>query len=269
MFAPTGDRQTLMIHEYHWNGDTKDQQAWHQWTFAYPIAQAYFVGDVSVVAFVQNEQIVLGTVDARAGAVNSLGVRRPFLDLAFTATIVGHSITLPAWLTAFEPTIAGSLKVVAGTGALAGELVGTEVSGPSTLTTVLSWPSGTVLVGLTYYSGMIPTPPQATDYQGGVVHTGKATLHRLTMGTRNSSDFQVAVSDAYMADESYQEAVLTFSAPELELGRGLYADTSQCIIPCRTDMRSTSVEVHTEGTGELNITSLEYTAKFNPKIKRR
>ena len=269
MFAPLGDPYSLMIHEYHWNGDTKDQQAWHQWTFAYPVAQAYFIGDVSVVVFVKNEQIVLGTVDARAGAVDSDGIRRPFLDLAFQAEIVDHVITIPSWITAFEPSITASLRVVAGTGDLAGEEIGIASKTTSTMTTVLSWPEGTALLGLTYYSGMIPTPPQVTDYQGGVIHTGKATLHRFTMGTRNSSDFLVAISDAYMTDEAYSEATLTFSSPELELGRGLFADISQNIIPCRTDMRTTSMEVYTEGTGEFNITSLEYVAKYNPKIKRR
>lgn len=269
MFAPTGDAQSLMIHEYHWNGDTKDQQAWHQWTFAYPLASAYFIGDVSVLVFVQNEQIVLGTVDALAGAADQSGVRRPFLDMGFQAEIVDNAITVPDWLLAFEPTIAPALTVVGGSGALAGELVGTSVASPDTLTTVRSWASGTVLVGLPYYSGVIPTPPQATDYQGQVVHTGKATLHRFTMGTRNSSDFQVAVSDRYSEGEPYAEGVLTFSSPELALGRGLYSDISQNVIPCRTDMRTTALEVYTEGTGELNITSLEYTAKFNPKIKRR
>ncbi len=269
MFAPTGDKQSLMIHEYHWNSDTKDQQAWHQWQFEYDVAQAYFVGDVSVLAFVQNGQIVLGTVDARAGAVDQLGVRRPFLDLNFTTSITAHEITVPAWLLAFDPAIAEKLTVVAGTGELAGELVGTSVTDSDTLTTVLSWPTGTVVVGLPYYSGMIPTPPQATDYQGEVVHSGKATLHRFVMGTRNSSDFNVAVSDAYSTGDVLSEPVLTFSSPELELGRGLYADIAMNIIPCRTEMRTTLMEVSTEGTGELNITSLEYVAKFNPKIKRR
>lgn len=269
LFAPSGDTETIMVHEYHWSGDTKDQQAWYQWQFPYPVAQAYFVGDVSVLVFVQNNQIVLGTVDARAGAVNQSGVRRPFLDLNFTTDIVDHIITLPSWITAFDPAIAGKLTVVAGTGPLAGEFVGTEVTTSSTLTTVRSWPSGTVTVGLTYYSGFIPTPPQATDYQGEIVHSGKATLHRFMLETKNSSDFDVSVTDAYSEGDPLIEPVLTFSSPELELGRGLFADRAMNIVPCRTDMRTTSMEVSTEGTGELNITSLEYVAKFNPKINRR
>lgn len=269
MFAPSGDKQSLMVHEYHWNGDTKDQQAWHQWVFEYPLANAYFIGDVSVLVFVQNEQVVLGTVDALAGAVDQAGVRRPFLDLGFTTTIVDNVITLPSWLTTFDPAISSKVKVVAGNGALAGELVGASPEDAAHLTTVRSWPEGTVLVGLTYYSGMIPTPPQVTDYQGKVIHTGKATLHRFTIGTENSSDFEVAVSDRYSIGEEYSEGVLTFSSPELELGTSLAADMSSNVVPCRTDMRTTSMEVFTTGTGELNITSMEYVGKYNPKIKRR
>lgn len=269
MFAPSGYKESLVVHEYQWSGENKVQQAWHQWTFDYPVAQAYYVGDVSVLVFVKNNQIVLGTVDALAGAADQSGIRRPFLDLNFTATITANTITLPAWLLAFDPTIAQRVQVVSGSGALAGEPVGIETRLSGSLTTVRSWDSGVVVLGLPYHSGMVPTPPQATDYQGKVVHSGKATLHRFMIGTRNSSDFNVTVSDAYAEGDVSDEGVLTFSSPELELGRGLYSNNSVNVIPCRTDMRTTAMEVYTEGTGELNITSLEYVAKFHPKIKRR
>lgn len=270
LFSPSGDPHTLVVHEYHWDGETKVQQAWHQWTFEYPIACAYFASDVVVLAFIQNGHIVLGTVDPRAGALNASSERRPFLDLNVSASIVGNTVTIPAWMLSFDPLIRDKLKLVMVTGALAGEEVGfTNGATANTLTTVLSHPSGTVGIGIPYYSGVIPSPPVVKDYNDQTIHSGKATLQRYMVGTKNSSEFTVNVTDAYSPGEDLAVPTLSWSSPELELGRGLYADTSISIVPCRTDLRSTAMEVSTEGTGELNITSLEYVAKYHPKIKRR
>ncbi len=270
LFSPSGDQHTLVVHEYHWDGDNKVQQAWHQWTFEYPIACAYFASDVVVLAFIQNGNIVLGTVDPRAGALNASSERRPFLDLNVSARIVNNTVTIPAWMLAFDPAIRAKLKLVMVTGALAGEEVGfTNGGAANTLTTVLSHPSGTAGIGIPFYSGVIPSPPVVKDYNDQTIHSGKATLQRYMVGTKNSSEFTVNVTDAYSTSEDLAVPTLSWSSPELELGRGLYADTSISIVPCRTDLRSTAMEVSTEGTGELNITSLEYVAKYHPKIKRR
>lgn len=270
LFSPSGDPYSLVVHEYHWDGDNKVQQAWHQWTFEYPIACAYFASDVVVLAFIQNGNIVLGTVDPLAGALNASSERRPFLDLNVSASVVDNTVTIPAWMLAFDPTIRAKLKLVMVTGALAGEEVGfMNGATEDTLTTVLSHPSGTVGIGIQYYSGVIPSPPVVKDSNDQTIHSGKATLQRYMVSTKNSSEFTVNVTDAYSTGEDIAVPTLSFSSPELELGRGLYADTSISIVPCRTDLRSTALEVSTEGAGELNITSLEYVAKYHPKTKRR
>ena len=268
LVAPSGDPYSLIVHEYHWDGDTKVQQAWHQWTFEYPIATAYFASDVVVLVFMQNGQAVIGTIDPRAGALNAQSERRPFLDMNVSLSIVDNVVHIPAWMLAFDPAIASKLGLVSLTGALAGEPVGFTVSG-STLITVQSHPSGTVGIGVPFYSGIIPSPPVVKDYNDQTIHSGKATLQRFMIGTKNSSEFKVTVTDAHSTGEELAVPTLSLSSPELELGRGLFADTSISIVPCRTDLRSTTVEVSTEGTGELNITSLEYVAKYHPKIKRR
>lgn len=268
LFAPSGDPNSLVVHEYHWDGDEKVQQAWHMWTFKYPVAAAYFASDVIVMMFVKNGVVVLGTVDPRAGALNSASERRPFLDLNFRADIVSNVITLPAWLLAFDPTVKSELRASALAGDLQGELVGTTVVG-DTLRTVPSWSSGAVGVGIPYYSGMNPTPPAVRDYGGQVIHGGKATLLRFMLGTKNSSQYYVTVSDDYSQGEELAEPVLTWASPELNLGRGMWSKATVNVIPCRTDMRTTNMEVSTTGTGELNVTSLEYVAKYNNRIKRR
>ena len=270
LFSPSGDTYSLAVHEYHWDGDNKVQQAWHQWTFEYPIACAYFASDMVVLAFIQNGNIVLGTVDPLAGALNASSERRPFLDLNVSTSIVNNTVTIPAWMLAFDPAIRAKLKLVMVTSALAGEEVGfANGATEDTLTTVPSHQSGTVGIGIPYYSGVIPSPPVVKDSNDQTIHSGKATLQRYMVGTKNSSEFTVNVTDAYSTGEDLAMPTLSWSSPELELGRGRYADTSISIIPCRTDLRSTALEVSTEGPGELNITSLEYVAKYNPKIKRR
>ena len=270
LFAPSGDPRTLVVHEYHWDGDTKVQQAWHQWTFEYPVAQAYFASDMIVLAFVQNGTVVLGTVDPRAGAINAASERRPFLDLNISTAITDHSIPIPEWMLAFDPAIASKLVAVVLSGSLAGERVGTSpsVDGLS-LTTVLSWPSGGVGLGLPYYSGVTPGSPVITDYSNEVIHSGKATLLRYLIGTKNSSEFMVDVSDDYSMSDPYSIPTVSWSSPELELGVAPFSKRASVVVPCRTELRSTAMEVYTEGTGELNITSLEYVAKFHAKIKRK
>jgi hypothetical protein len=219
---------------------------------------------------VNNGSIVLLTIDPRAGSFRSTGERLPFLDGNGQAEIVNHVVTIPAWMRTFDPAIASKLKLMLVSGPLAGELVGASPSADGTqLITVLSHPSGTVGVGIPYYSGFSPTPPVVRDRNDMVVHSGKATLSRYMIGTRGSSEFIVNVSDDYMAGEDIMVPTLTFSSPELELGRGLFSEKAISIVPCRTDMRTTAMEVYTEGTGELNITSLEYVAKHHPKITRR
>lgn len=270
LFAPSGDTQSLIVHEYHWDGDSKVQQSWHQWLFEYPVAAAYFAGDSIVLVFVKNATMVMCTIDPRAGLLNASGERRPFLDGYVVTTIVDHSVTIPAWMLAFDPLVGNTLQLVMLTGALTGEPVGATLdAGLGSFTTVLSHPSGTVGIGAAYYSGFIPTPPVVRDYNDQVIHSGKATLNRYMVGTKGSSEFNVVVNDAYSLGAEIGVPTLSWSSPELALSRGLYADTAISIVPCRTELRSTAMEVFTEGTGELNVTSLEYVAAYHSKIKRR
>jgi len=270
LFAPDGDARSIVVHEYHWSGEEKVQQSWHKWLFPYDVATAYFASEVITFAFAQNGTVVLCTVDPRAGVLNALGERRPFLDGYVSAPIVDHVVQVPEWMLAFDPTVGDKLSLVMLTGPLAGERVGATLDESGTFfTTVLSFPSGTVGIGAPYYSGLIPSPPIVQDQNQQVIHTGKATLLRYGIGTNNSSEFEVIVSDAPSGSDDLEVATLSWSSPELELGTSLFSEEAISIVPCRTDLRTTSMEVYTEGTGELNVVSLEYVAKFHPKVRRR
>jgi len=269
LFAPSGDLRSLIVHEYMWDGDQKVQQAWHTWTFPYDVATAYFAYDKVIIVFAQNDTLVVTRIDPRAGVLTFDAERRPYMDMWSMGDVVANSVTTPTWLTAFDPAAMAKINLTVMTGNLAGELVGASVDGAA-LRTVRSFPSGTVGIGMPYRSSFAPTPPVVRDYQDVVVSTNKAMLLRYALGTKNSSEFKVSVLDHNSTDAgTFDVGTLLWSSKELELGRSLYSTDATNIIPCRTDANSTTVEVFTDGTGELNVVSLEYVLKTNQKIRRR
>lgn len=271
LFAPSGDPYSLLVYEYMWDGDNKVQQSWHTWTFPYVIASAHFAFDRVVLAHAANGTIVFSTIDPKAGALTFDAGRKPFMDLWTSATVVANSVDLNATLLTFDPTYVDKVRLTNLTGDLAGELIGSTKADANTLTTVRSFDAGDVAAGIPYTSMFSPTPPQIKDFNDVVISTNKATLLRYLLGTKNSSQFHVVVSDVNTDGdtEGVDTGTLTWSSQELELGRALFSTDAVSIIPCRTNSASTALEVSTDAFGELNITSLEYVMRYHQKIKRR
>lgn len=267
-FVPTGDDTSAIIHEYHWDADNKVQQAWHTWSFPYPVAALYFSQDVMSICFAQNDYLVIGSIDVRAGNVAVDGTRRPFLDIYGNISIVAGVGTIPSWMLSFDPDIGDKLGLIQATGNLAGEAIGFEVSG-STITTVPSFQDGTAVLGLPYMSSIAIPGPIDRDYNGNPIYTGKVTLQRIIIGTRGSSEFDISVTDDRSGMDEGTVPTLYMSSKELELGRGLYGGEASSVVPCRTDARTTVVEMSTDKTGEINITSIEYIARAHHPIRRR
>lgn len=270
LFAPEGDKYSLIVHEYSWDAESKVQQAWHRWTFPYEVAGAYFTNAFVNVLFAQNDTIIGCSLDPRVGVLTFDAERRPFSDLYVITEIVDNVITLPDWMTDFDPDIATKLVAAVGTGDLAGDKVGFTVASPSTLQTVRSFPSGSVAIGIPYTSSISPNPPIIKDQNEVVISSNKLTVLRYMIGTKNSSQYEVTVRDAAAPDAGSEDvATLTWSSTELDINRGRYANESISVVPCRTNAQSTTVLISTEGTGELNIISMEYVCRYNQKIKRR
>lgn len=270
MFAPSRDTSSLVVYEYSWDGDTKVQQAWHTWRFKYPVAAAYFSNEVINVIFIQNGLLVGCTMDPRQGALNFSTTRRPFLDFNGEIDVVDNVCTLPAWITTFDPAAIASMKLSVSTGPLAGEEVGIASWAGNTITTVRSFPNGTVSFGFPFRSLLSPTPPIAQDHNGIKIESAKLTVLRFGISTQNSSEYEVLVTDSTSLDaEAIDQATLRFSSTELELGQARVAGASRAVIPARTNADSTTLTMYTEGTGELNFTGLDYTGRFNTRIRRR
>lgn len=276
IFAPSGDLRSLAVHEYLWDGDQKVQQAWHMWTFPYDVAVAYFALDKIIVGFAQNGTLVLTSIDPKAGVLTFDAGRRPFLDMWDRVTVTDGQVQIPTWLHDFDPTAAENVALTVLSGNLAGDRIGYTVSssagpgGEAILETVRSFQNGEACVGIPYRSAFAPSPPVVRDFNEVPISTGKTTLLRYMLGTKNSSEYRVSIRDVF-SDEDYDGAfgTLTWSSPELDVGRSRFGTDAVTIIPCRTDATSTSVEVYTEGTGELNVVSLEYIMQYHQKIKRR
>ena len=270
MFAPSRDTSSLVVYEYSWDGDTKVQQAWHTWRFKYPVASAYFSNEVINVIFIKNGLLVGCTMDPRQGALNFSSSRRPFLDFNGEIPVTDNQCTIPSWLTDFDPDAVAGLKLSVSTGPLAGEEVGIASHVGNVLTTVRSFPSGLVSFGFPYRSLMSPTPPIAQDHNGIKIESAKLTVLRFGISTQNSSEYMVQVTDNTSLDaEVLDQSTLRFCSTELELGQARYGVASRAVIPARTNADTTTLMMYTEGTGELNFTGLDYTGRFNTRIRRR
>jgi len=268
LFAPSGDERSLIVHEYIWNGDTKVQGAWHRWTFPYAIASAYFANEKIYLLFVNSGQIVGCALDPKVGVLTFANGRKPFLDMHSPSVITSNIVPIPAWLSTFDPAVASKLSLTVRTGDLAGERVGFTVQG-SNLKTVRSYSTGDVSMGLAYQSAVSPTPPVVKDANEVVISTAKTTLLRYVIGTTNSAEYKVMLKDAASPDDTAEStSTLYWSSSELELGRATYANESHAVVPCRTNVTSTTMVAYTSGLGELNVVSIEYVLKFNIKIKR-
>lgn len=270
MFAPSRDPNSLIVYEYSWDGDTKVQQAWHTWRFRYPIAAAYFSNEVVNVIFVQNGHLVACTMDPRQGVLNFSASRRPFLDFNVEVTVANNTTTVPSWLLDFDPACGPDLALSVASGPLAGEAVGVTAVSGNQITTVRSFPSGVASLGFCYRSLLSPTPPIAQDHNGIKIESAKLTILRFGVSTQNSSEYMVMVTDNTSEDvEALDQATLRFCSTELALGQARYGVASRAVVPARTDADTTTLSLYTEGTGEMNFTGLDYTGRFNTRIRRR
>lgn len=272
LFGPSSDPKSLIVYEYQWDGDTKAQQAWHTWNFEWPIATAYFSNETINILFVQNGILMLATVDPKQGVLTLSGTKRPFTDMYVPGTVVGNKVSIGPELQQFDPAIGGKIKLTVATGPQAGEWVGTTgYDVPSrTFTTVLSFPAGDVYLGVPYRSALSPSPPVYRDRAGYKIESNKFTVLRFGVDTQNSEEYKVLVTDAFETDPILQsQATLYYSSAELQPGFARNATQSRAIIPARTDADSTALLMYTEDLGELNFVGIDYTGRFNQKIRRR
>jgi hypothetical protein len=272
LFGPSLDPKSLIVYEYQWDGDTKVQQAWHNWTFEWPIATAYFSNETINLLFVQNGVLLAATLDPKQGVLSIAGERRPYTDMYVQGTVTDNKVVVPLALQTFDPLIGTKLKLTVATGPQSGELVGTTgYDVPTrTFTTVRSFEDGDVYMGVPYRSTLSPSPPVYKDRNGFKVESNKHTVLRFGLDTQNSSEYRVLVTDAFEEDPVTQEqSTLYYYSSELEPGQARTATQSRAIVPARTHSDSTALLMYTEDVGEMNFVGIDYTGRFNQRLRRR
>lgn len=264
------DKQGTIVYQYMWSGDEKILNSWHRWQFEYPIATVYFSGEAVNFLFVKNGVLVGATVDPKLGVLSFDSTRRPYLDLYTEIEVVDRDFQLPDWMLEFDPEIGNKIRLSQSTGALAGEPIGIESIDPETGAgrTVRSFRDGTVAVGLPYRSLFSPTPPMMLDRNGQKIDSNKLTVLRFGVNTQNSSEYQVALIDTANSQESTQ-GTLRWCSRELDLGSPRYSAMARAVVPARTEADTTELQLYTDDLGELNIVGIDYTCRYNQKIRRR
>ncbi|QDH84546.1 putative tail fiber protein [Achromobacter phage vB_AxyP_19-32_Axy21] len=272
VFGASGDEYSLIVHEYLWSGEEKLQQAWHRWTFKYPVSHAYFAADKLVLVFVKGGTVALGTLDVRAGMLAGQD-RPPFVDLYRPGVIQADgSLTLDTDLWNFDTAnMANNLTVCIAQGEeRAGDMVGIVSRHGSSVRCEPSHAGAKVMMGLNFVSSVTPTQPMVKDENGVKISSNKLTLLRMLLSMRNSSEFVVTVRDA-QSEEDYigAQGAVYWASHDLALGRPRVAEESLLIVPMRTEADSTLFRMSTDGTGEMNLAGLEYVCRFNQRIRRR
>ena len=270
LFAPSGDKNSLIVHEYSWNGDEKSLRAWHRWTFEYEIAYAYFSGTVINIMFVRNGVLVSTIVDPRSGILTENTEHKPYLDYHIELAVADNVVDLPAWLGTFLGADTSMIRASVADGNLGGQEIGVTVAG-GVVTTVNSFPTGNIFIGLSYYSGFSPTSPVIRDRLENPISTNKITLLRYFLSTKETGEFMASVRDTgnLGATEVFPLNPTLWTSPELQLDYFPNSREGAVIIPCRTNADTTSVVIYTEGLGELNPIGLEYVCRYHQKIRRR
>src|SRR5690554_1358949 len=270
VFGQDRNRHSVIVYQYLWGGDERLQQAWHTWTFAYPMSTAYFVGEAVHFVFVQNGVMLVASVDPKLGVLTEEGETRPFLDLYSHVTVTDRTFTIPEKLVQFDPGIGPKMRLARADSGLAGEQVGIESFDPDTNTgrTVRSFNNGEVWVGLPYRSTFSPTPPMLKDSQGQKIDSDKLTVLRYGVNTLGSREYQVVAMDAGGTALDRTQGTLRWCSTELDLGRARVAEQSRAIIPVRVEADSSVLQLYTEGMGEMNIVGIDYVLKHHAKIRR-
>lgn len=270
IFGPSGDKRSLIVHEYSWSGEEKILRAWHRWTFQFDVAYAYFSGEIINIMFVRNGILINCKVDPRIGILTEGAGRRPYLDFYVPATAVDRDIAVPAHLVAFAGDALNLIKVGIATGDLAGQEIGVQLVGTN-LHTVPSFPSGDVYIGYEYYSAFSPTAPEVRDQNGLLIGTNKLTTLRYHVITKDTAEFDVQIRDYRNTGDpvEYPVTPLYWTSPELQLGKAPVSGESSVTLPIRSAADTTTVILSTSGLGELNVLGIEFVCKYHQKLSRR
>lgn len=268
MFTSTTDYRGVLVHDYLWAGEERPHMAWHRWSFPVDVVSIHSAKDQLMFAFAMGTSLVICAMDVNSSRFIAGGNARPYMDMYSQVGVVGNTFTLPVHLR--DVTKVSRLAATQTAGPLAGESVGIDNVDTSTwvVTTVRSFPSGSLYIGWSYTSAFSPTPPIMKDKNGNAINTNKVTLTRYLMNVQGSGAFTVTITDQYGGGYSAIDSAMRWSSAELGLGRPLVSGMGTVTIPCRSLAQSTQMVVSTDSVRELNVVDLEFTLRTNIQRQR-
>lgn len=268
MFSSTTDYRGVLVHDYLWAGEERPHMAWHRWSFPVDVVSMHTAKDQIVFTFAAGTGLVVCVMDVNSSRFIAGGNARPYMDLYSQVTVVDNTFTLPIHLR--DASKVDRLAMTQVSGVLAGEPVGIASvdTGTWVVTTVRSFPAGSLYVGWVYTSAFSPTPPIMKDRNGNAINTSKVTLTRYLMNVQDSGAFDVTISNQYGGGYSAVDSALRWSSAELGLSKPLVSGMGTVTIPCRSLVQSTQMVVSTDSVRELNVVDLEYTIRTNIQRQR-
>lgn len=267
MFTSTADYRGVLVHDYLWAGEERPHMAWHRWSFPVDVVSVHTAKDQIMFAFAVGTGLVVCAMDVNSSRFIAGGSARPYIDVYSQVSVVANTFTLPVHLR--DAGKVDRLVAAQTMGTLAGEPVGIVNVDTATwlVTTVRSFPTGTLYVGWSYTSAFSPTPPIMKDKNGNAINTNKVTLTRYLMNVQDSGAFDVTISNPY-GGYSAVDSAMRWSSVELGLGKPLVSGQGTVTIPCRSVVQSTQMTVSTNSVRELNVIDLEYTLRTNIQRQR-
>ncbi|QJD54811.1 putative tail tubular protein [Pseudomonas phage MR6] len=267
MVAGAANPNELLVHEYLWSGAEKVHASWHKWTFAWPVVDVYFSGDVIVALFGVAGKLVICRVDLQRGAGDvSPTVAR--LDFYTDVTcVVPGELTVPAVMSSLGADIR-AFKI-GGANAYLGQKVFSSALGTSGL--VLSVPEAVVgdryTVGFPFVSSCTLTPAVIKDAKGVPITTSRAVLHRYRVSVANTGQFAYNVRDDIRQTGDTTTTPLRLYSQQLGAGLPL-ADSATVTIPARVDMSTGMLTLESDDYYDLNVRSVEYGFRYHQRFRR-
>lgn len=263
IIGTNGDRKSLIVHEYLFQGDEKAQNAWHKWTFDQEILWAYCGNDYIYLLFkgYHDGEIFMYSLDP-AKESTSMSVH---LDYSQVVNCVNDNSYVGYALMPYAKS--GRIVCLYNEGRLKGCPVSINFTHPEHLTFELARITGepytgTLLIGIPFDSMVQPTIPVTRNNNDFAMLSTREKLLRLELTAYNSGEIEADVEDPATATSfSMKLPAVRVQSSDLELDKPLVAESPKFTIPCRTKPQSTQVTMRTNGVYDMHFISCDYIVK--------
>lgn len=266
----SGNRNSLLVHEYLWDSEGKSQAAWHEWTFQQEVLSVHSQSEVMYL-FTRNPssgEVQVQTIDPREGFVADGLYDVPYMDARMLVQVSAGTFTVPAHLRGGDYITKLALAFPE-TSSLAADSVGVKSYTGDTGTVVRGVPDGLYYCGFRIPSSFTMTPPMIKDQNDNLVGSGHVRLLRLDVAARRSGVFDVRVMDGrHGVDTDGEYSGLLLNSKELAPDLTPRYDLGNIIVPCRTNSDTTEVTFSTNDTLEMNILDISYILRYNQRRRR-